>query len=62
MALLIDGARVAAAPQESCSLCFYCGMGFGELHNCSDCEAPYTPGDEDLGMCAECLAIRIARF
>ncbi|MFD6132949.1 hypothetical protein ACFWC2_23510 [Streptomyces diastaticus] len=62
-AVLVDLATVASAPGHRHSVCFACGAGFDTLKTCESCEQHYSPGpDEDLGLCPDCLAARIARF
>ncbi|MCP9991177.1 hypothetical protein LUX09_12815 [Streptomyces albogriseolus] len=62
-ALLVDGARVAQAPEERRSLCFSCSADFDELAQCSECLDTYVPASEDdLGLCEDCLGASSAIF
>ncbi|MGJ3558658.1 hypothetical protein ACR6C2_05385 [Streptomyces sp. INA 01156] len=62
-AVLVDIATVASAPTHFQSVCFACGDVFGLLYTCESCERHYDPDEEnDLGLCPECLAVRVERF
>jgi hypothetical protein len=63
MTLLLDHVWVAAGgPQETCSLCFGCGTQFTTVAACGSCGDSYTPDENDLGLCGNCLTARIDRF
>ncbi|GAA4297112.1 hypothetical protein GCM10023086_11120 [Streptomyces venetus] len=62
-AVLVDFATIASAPTHYRSVCFACGDVFDVLHVCESCEQHFDPDEEsDLGLCPECLAVRVDRF
>jgi hypothetical protein len=60
--LALNGVRVLADPEEDRILCGSCGSRFETISICESCTSPYSPSEEDLGICDDCYGAKFAKF